>query len=119
MAQQNFKNDSLKYYWNKAKSISTDKCSEEFELNEYKINQFVMADSLVSNFDNKLNSNLDSYNQTVRSYNEYVATFPNFLIVKKTKFPKSFKYFEYRYGADNTEIKIKKNKLPDWMKEGI
>lgn len=38
---QSFKNDSLKYYWNKAKSISLSECSKELEFNEYKINKFV------------------------------------------------------------------------------
>ena len=119
LAQQIFKNDSLKYYWNKAKSISVSQCSEELEINEYKINQFVMSDSLVSNFDDKINLSLDNYNQAVRAYNEYRITFPNSFIARKTQFPKYFKYFEYRYGIDNAETKNKKGKLPDWMKEGI
>jgi hypothetical protein len=119
LAQQNFKNDSLNYYWNKAKSISASHCSEELEFNEYKINQFVLSDSLVTNVNDKINLSLDNYNESVRAYNVYAITFPNFFILKKTQFPQNFKYFDYRYGVDNTEAKNKKGKLPDWMKEGI
>lgn len=118
LAQQNFKNDSLKYYWNKAKSISVSECSEELEFNEYRINQFVISDSLISNLDDKINLSLDNYNQTVRAYNEYRITFPNSLIARKTQCPKYFKYFDYRYGVDNENAMIKKKKRKDWIKNG-
>lgn len=118
LTQQSFKNDSLKYYWNKSKSISLSACSEELEFNEYKINQFVMSDSLVSNLDDEINSNLDIYNQAVRSYHEYRGIFPNFLIARKTQFPKYFKYFDYRYGIDNEKAMIRKKKRKDWIKNG-
>ena len=118
LSKQNFKSDSLKYYWNKAKSISVLECSESLEFNEYKINQYVMSDSLVSNVDNEINLNLDNYNQTVRAYNEYRHTFPNFLIARNTQFPKYLKYFDYRYGVDNENAKIRKKKRKDWVKNG-
>ncbi len=118
LSQQNFKSDSLKYYWNKAKSISVSECSEELEFNEYKLNQFVMSDSLVSNVDEEINLNLDNYNQTVRAYNNYWHTFPNFFIARKTQFPKYLKYFDYRYGVDNENAMIKKKKMKDWVKNG-
>ena len=118
LSQQNFKSDSLKYYWNKANSISVSECSEELEFNEYKINQFAMSDSLVSNVDDQINLNLDNYNQTVRTYNEYRHTFPNFFIARKTQFPKYLKYFDYRYGVDNQKAMIRKKKMKDWVKNG-
>ena len=118
LAQQNFKNDSLKYYWKKSKSISVSECSEELEFNEYKINQFVMLDSLVSNVDNETNLKLDNYNQTVMAYNQYRHTFPNSLIARKTQFPKYLKYFDYRYGVDNESVMIRKMKRKDWVKNG-
>lgn len=115
---QNFKNDSLKYYWNKAKSISLSECSKELEFNEYKINQFVMSDSLVSNLNDKINFSLDNYNQTARVYNVYRITFPNSIIVRKTQFSKNFNYFDYRYGVDNEKKMIKKRKVENWIKNG-
>lgn len=118
LSQQNFKSDSLKYYWNKAKSITVSECSEELEFNEYKISQFVMSDSLVSNVDDEINLNLDNYNQTVRAYNEYRLVFPNSLIARKTQFPKYLKYFDYRYGVNNENEMIRKKKMKDWVKNG-
>ena len=118
LSLQNFKNDSLKYYWNKAKSISLNECTKELEFNEYKINQFAMADSLVSNSDDKVNSSLDKYNQTVREYNLYRIRFPNSLIAKQAGFPKNFKYFDYKYGVDNQKEMIRKEKVKNWIKNG-
>ena len=118
LSQQSFKNDSLKYYWNKAKYISLSACSEELEFNEYKINQFAMSDSLDSRVDDEINSSLDNYNQTVRFYHEYRGIFPNFLIARKTHFPKFFKFFDYKYGVDNENAMIRKKKRKDWVKNG-
>lgn len=118
LIQHNFKSDSLKYYCNEAKSISVSECSEELEFNEYKINQFEMSDSLVSNGDAEINLNLDNYNQTVRAYNEYRHIFPNFLVARKTQFPKYLIYFDYRYGVDNENAMIRKKRMKDWVKNG-
>jgi len=118
LSKQIFKSDSLKYYWNKAKSISVLECSEELEFNEYKINEFVISDSLISTTDNEINLSLDVYNQSVREYNEYRITFPNSLIARKTQFPKKFGYFDYRYGIDNKAKMIKKKKVKNWIKNG-
>jgi hypothetical protein len=115
---QNFKNDSLKFYWNKAKSISLSECSKELEFNEYKINQFLISDSLNSSLNDKINLSLDNYNITVREYNLYRVTFPNSLVARKTKFPRDFNYFDYRYGVDNEMKFIEKEKVENWIKNG-
>ena len=118
-SQQSFKNDSIRYYLeNKGKFISLTECSIELEFNEYKINQFVMTDGLVSDLNNKLNSNLNNYNQAVREYNVYRVTFPNFLIARKTRFRNHFNYFDIRYGVNNDKIMIKKKKVENWIKNG-
>ncbi len=118
LSLQNFKNDSLKYYWNNAKSISLTECSKELEFNEYKINQFAISNSLVSNLNDKINLSLDNYNQAVREYNTYRVRFPNSLIAKKAKFRKFFAYFDIRYGVDNEKTMIRKKKTEEWIKNG-
>ncbi|MQP23996.1 hypothetical protein GFJ94_02830 [Flavobacterium sp. LMO8] len=118
LSKQNFKNDSLKFYWNKAKSIALTECSKELEFNEYKINQFVMSDSLNSTLNEKINLSLDNYNQNVREYNTYRVRFPNSIIARKTDFPKDFNYFDYRYGVDNESKMIRKKKVENWIING-
>ena len=118
LSKQNFKNDSLKFYWNKAKSIALTECSKELEFNEYKINQFVMSDSLNSTLNEKINLSLDNYNQNVREYNTYRVRFPNSIIARKTDFPKYFNYFDYRYGVDNESKMIRKKKVENWIING-
>ncbi|MDD4968557.1 MAG: hypothetical protein PHT07_03915 [Paludibacter sp.] len=119
LSQYGFKNDSIKYYLeSKGKIISLSECSEELEFNEYKVNQFVMSDGLVSDVNNKLNSNLNNYNQAVREYNLYRVTFPILLIARKTKFHRYYNYFDIRYGVNNDKIMIKKRKMENWVKNG-
>lgn len=118
LSQQNFRSDSLKFYWNKAKSITLSKCSKELEFNEYKINQFVMLDSLNSKLNEKINLSLDNYNQSVREYNTYRVRFPNSIIARKTDFPEDFNYFDYRYGVDNESKMIIKKKIENWIENG-
>ena len=118
LSQQNFKSDSLKFYWNKAKSITLSECSKELEFNEYKINQCVMLDSLNSKLNERINLSLDNYNQSVREYNTYRVRFPNSIIARKTDFPKDFNYFDYRYGIDNESKMITKKKVGNWIENG-
>jgi|LakMenE18May11ns_1017448.scaffolds.fasta_scaffold9499105_1 hypothetical protein len=118
LSKQNFKSDSLKFYWNKAKSIALAKCSKELELNEYKINQFVMSDSLNSTLNEKINLSLDNYNQMVREYNTYRVRLPNSIIARKTNYPKDYNYFDYRYGINNESKLIRKKKVENWIENG-
>jgi len=73
---------------------------------------------LISYLNNSLNSTLKAYNEAARSYNFYKIKFPIFLIVRKTKFSKNFKYFEMQYGIDNEETMNKKKKIENWIKNG-
>ena len=118
LSLQNFKNDSLKFYWTKSKSIPFTEYSDGFEFNEYKINQFTMSDSLSSNSNNKINLTLENYNQAVREYNTYRITFPNSLIARKLPFRKFYDYFDVRYGVDNEKTMIRKKKREEWVKNG-
>jgi len=119
LSKQGFKNDSIRYYMeSKGKYISLSECSKELEFNEYKINQFIIYDSLERDLNDKMNSNLEIYNQAVREYNVYRTTFPNFLIARKNKFHSDFNYFDIRYGVNNEKIMIKKKKLENWIKNG-
>ena len=65
-----------------------------------------MFENIETDFNEKLNSNVDVYNQSVREYNVYRVTFPNSLIARKMDYPKSFKYFDIiRYGIENENPK--------------
>ena len=77
-AQQKIENDSIKYYLRSSTSILNSKdYLNELETNEYKLNKILMANSLKSNLNEKLNSELDNYNKVVREYNVYRVRFPN------------------------------------------
>jgi hypothetical protein len=119
LSHHSFKNDSIKYYLeSKGKFISLSECSQKLEFNEYKINQLLMSENIESELNKKMNSNLDNYNQTVREFNVYRITFPNFLITRRTKFRDDYKYFDIRYGVNNEKIMIKKIKVENWIKNG-
>jgi hypothetical protein len=118
LLKQNLKNDSLKYYFEKSKSINFKENSKRFEYNEYKINKFIKPDSLILSLNDSLNSNINTYNKVARKYNFYKLKFPNSFIIRKTNLNKRFKYFEIKYGSDNEEIMSKKKKRGEWIKNG-
>ena len=116
---ENIKNDSLQYYLKSSENIDKKKFSREFEYIEYKINENLMSENIETDFNEKLNSNVDVYNQSVREYNLYRATFPNFIIARKTKYPKSFDYFDIiKYGIENQNPREKRQKIDYWIKNG-
>ena len=107
--QQKIKNDSIEYYLKTSKSIINSKdYITELELNEYKLNKFLLIDSINSNLNDKLNSILDNYNESVRDYHVYRVQFPNSIIAKRMNFRKSHKYFDIRYGIDNEKAMQRK-----------
>ena len=117
--QQKIKNDSLKYYLESSKRIINSKdYLEELELNEYKFNKIAMSNSLKSNLNEKLNSNLDNYNQAVREYNVYRIRFPNSIIARRMNFRKAYKYFDIRYGIENEKVMTRKKEVENWIKNG-
>lgn len=118
LALQIIKNDSIKYYLKRGKSIPISQCSKELEFNEYKINQFLMLDSLESDLNDKMNSDLDRYNEATRDYNLYRVRFPNSVIARKTNFPKNFNFFDIRYGVNNEKAMIRKEKVEYWIENG-
>lgn len=118
LLKQNLKNDSLKYYFEKSKSINFKENSKKFEYNEYKINKFITPDSLILSLNNSLNSKISIYNKVAKKYNFYKLKFPNSFIARKTNFSKRFRYFEIKYGLDNEELMTKKKKSEEWIKNG-
>jgi len=116
---ETIKNDTLQHYLKISKNIEKREFSREFEYIEYKINENLISDTIETDFSEKLNSNVDVYNQSVREYNVYRLTFPNSLIARKTDYPKSFKYFDIiRYGIENQNPKEKRRKVDNWIKNG-
>ena len=116
---ETIKNDTLQHYLKISNDIEKKEFSREFEYIEYKININLMSENIATDFNEKLNSNVDVYNQSVREYNSYRVTFPNSLIARKTNYPKSFKYFDIiRYGIENENPKEKRQKVDNWIKNG-
>ena len=116
---ETIRNDSLQYYLKASENTEKKEFSREFEYIEYKINENLMSENIETDFNEKLNSNVDVYNQSVREYNVYRVTFPNSLIARKTDYPKSFKYFDIiRYGIENQNPKEKRLKIDNWIKNG-
>lgn len=115
LALQIIKSDSAKYYLEKGKLIPISQCSKELE---FKINQFLMIDSLTSDLNDKMNFDLDRYNEVARDYNVYRVRFPNSVIVRKTNFPKNFDFFDIRYGVNNEKTMIRKKKVEYWIENG-
>lgn len=116
---KNIKNDSLQYYIKSSNTINKENFSREFEYAEYKINELLMSENIENDFDEILNSNLDTYNQSVREYNGYRVIFPNSLIARKAKYPKYFDYFDkIKYGIQNQNPKIKRQKIDNWIENG-
>lgn len=116
---ETIKNDTLQHYLKISKNIEKKEFSREFEYIEYKINENLMSQNIETDFNEKLNSAVEVYNQSVREYNIYRGTFPNFLIARKTNYPKSFKYFDIiKYGIENQNPKEKRQKIDNWIKNG-
>ncbi|MBF0694889.1 MAG: LemA family protein [Flavobacterium sp.] len=119
LLRANIKEDSLRQYLNKSIEISKVEFSRDFEFLEYKINREAMNQNIKLEIEDKLNSSVDLYNQSVRSYNVHRSTFPNSLIARKLNFPKNFKYFDIvRYGVENENPTIKRAKIDHWIKYG-
>ncbi len=118
LSKQKLQNDSLTYYIEKGNLISLLENSKKFEYNEYKLNKFIAIDSSLLALNNSLNLKLKAYNDAAKSYNFYKIRFPNFWIARKTKFNKTFKYFEIQYGIDNDQTMRKKEKRENWVKNG-
>jgi hypothetical protein len=117
--QKKIENDSVEYYLKSSSNILNSKdYVAELEINEYKLNKTLMANSLKSNWNEKLNSELDNYNKTVREYNVYRVRFPNSIIARRMNFRKSYKYFDIRYGIENEKVMARKKEIENWVKNG-
>ncbi|MEO4004069.1 LemA family protein [Flavobacterium sp. CAU 1735] len=64
----------------------------------------------------KTNTVVEKYNSSVRDYNLYYSTFPNFLIAKSCGFKRK-DYFEMRFGVENKDPKITQKERREWQRK--
>ena len=110
-------------------------CTDNFVYEQYQLNKYLLPllnyysansydsssnikelfDELLENIQ-KLNINIDHYNKSVKSFNQYYTTFPIFLIAKSLDFKRK-EYFEVHYGKVNKSPNQKKQERRKWQKE--
>ncbi|WP_347066853.1 LemA family protein [Flavobacterium sp. WV_118_3] len=64
----------------------------------------------------KTNKIIKKYNSSVRDYNLYYSSFPNFVIAKSYGFKRK-DYFEMQFGVDNKDPKIAKKERREWQRK--
>ncbi len=112
--------DSLKYWLqNSIRERNKKENNLDLVFYEYKINEFIMTHFLNQNqvldFSIKLNSDVSKYNSITREYNEYISSFPNFIVAKKHNYYRA-RYFNITYGNINKDPIQKSKELPEWAK---
>lgn len=70
---------------------------------------------LENNIDD-INKIIEKYNSSVRDYNRYYSSFPNFIIAKSYGFKRK-DYFEIRYGIENIDPKLAKKNRREWQRK--
>ncbi|MFA9189389.1 LemA family protein [Flavobacterium magnesitis] len=70
----------------------------------------------VANNIEKINKVIEKYNSSVRDYNLYYSSFPNFIIAKSYGFKRK-DYFEIQYGIENIDPKIVKKERREWQRK--
>ena len=63
-----------------------------------------------------INKTIEKYNSSVRDYNQYYTSFPNFIIAKSYGFKRK-DYFEIQYGIENIDPKIAKKERREWQRK--
>lgn len=64
----------------------------------------------------KINKVIEKYNSSVRDYNLYYTSFPNFIIAKSYGFKRK-DYFEIQFGVENIDPKIAKKERREWQRK--
>lgn len=111
--------DSLKYFIDKSKLARKKKVAQiEFEFNEYKLNKFLLNSCLdmlkeTESLHQELNKMTTEYNSTVKDYNVYYSTFPNFIFAKRKGYKRE-KLLTIEYGNENQDPIEKSNEMPEW-----
>lgn len=110
-------------------------CTDNFVYEQYQLNKYLLPllnyysansydsssnikelfDELLENIQ-KLNINIDHYNESVKVFNQYYTTFPIFLFAKSIGFKRK-DYFEIHYGKVNISPNQKKQERRKWQKE--
>lgn len=62
------------------------------------------------------NKVIEKYNLSVKDYNSFYSSFPNFLIAKSYNFKRK-NYFEIQFGVENLDPKIVKKERRDWQRK--
>jgi hypothetical protein len=70
----------------------------------------------IDNNTEAINKAIDKYNSSVRDYNQYYTSFPNFIIAKSYGFKRKV-YFEIQYGIENIDPKIAKKERREWQRK--
>ncbi|MEA4936991.1 MAG: LemA family protein [Paludibacter sp.] len=111
------------------RNIYKNQCSIDFVELEHKLNEKMIhfSDKVNDNstprmitFMEAINKNniilndlTKGYNEYVLDYNQYLSTFPNFIIAKRNGLKRK-EFFSIQYGIENEDPKIKSKKLPEW-----
>lgn len=64
----------------------------------------------------RINKVIEKYNSSVRDYNLYYTSFPNFIIAKSYGFKRK-DYFEIQFGVENIDPKIAKKERREWQRK--
>lgn len=110
--------DSLYYLINKSRLERKDKVNSlEIQLCEYKLNKYILSKDLRPNVETsylyeELNKIITEYNTSVKYYNVYSSTFPNFIVAKR-KGMKIAVYFNIEYGKENQDPVEKSKEVSD------
>lgn len=110
-------------------------CTDNFVYEQYQLNKYLLPllnYYSTNNYDSgsnikelfgelleniqKLNINIDHYNESVKVFNQYYTTFPMFLFAKSLGFKRK-EYFEVHYGKVNISPNQKKQERRKWQKE--
>ena len=70
----------------------------------------------IDNNTEAINKAIDKYNSSVRDYNQYYTSFPNFIIAKSYGFKRK-NYFEIQYGIENIDPNIAKKERREWQRK--
>lgn len=95
----------------------------EYELNKKLMNLFDTINAnkskykdintIIDSLNLELNDQINAYNESVLSLNQYISMFPNNIIAKRNGFKRK-EYFSIKYGIINEDPILKSKELPEW-----
>jgi hypothetical protein len=122
-------NINLVEYDEKRKKIG--ECNSSWAYEQYLSNKYMMSlinfyivnkqlggiekEKLLSNI-RIINRVITKYNSSVKVYNLYYSTFPNFIIAKSYGYKRK-NYFDIQFGSENIDPKVSKKERRDWQRK--